>query len=114
MPKLKKLVAQKHFTFQGNIGHYLNEHFKQEQKDLALFTWSKTRRILMNGPKNAELTLDATSYPDGYQDFELEIENTNPKLIGQVQQVLEYDYDFSQTSTNTNQSKIARANAHRK
>ncbi|AEG40696.1 CYTH domain-containing protein [Lactobacillus kefiranofaciens] len=110
----KKLVAQKHFTFQGNIGHYLNEHFKQEQKDLALFTWSKTRRILMNGPKNAELTLDATSYPDGYQDFELEIENTNPKLIGQVQQVLEYDYDFSQTSTNTNQSKIARANAHRK
>ena len=38
----------------------------------------------MNGPQNCELTLDATSYPDNYQDFELEIENTNPALIQTV------------------------------
>lgn len=112
--KAKKLVAQKHFEFQSNIGRYLNDHFAKEKDALSLFTWSKTRRILMNGPKNAELTLDATSYPDGYQDFELEIENNDPQLIDEVQRQLERDYGFKQTAANTNQNKIARASAHRK
>ena len=64
--------------------------------------------------QNCELTLDATSYPDNYQDFELEIENTNPALIQTVLTKLEQEYDFEQTSANTNQSKIARASAHQK
>ena len=67
-----------------------------------------------NGLQNCELTLDATSYPDGYQDFELEIENNDPALIKQVQTKLEHDYGFKQTKANTNQNKIARASAHRK
>lgn len=110
----KKLVAKKHFKFTGNIGAYLDNHFANDQKKLRLFTWSKTRRILMNGPQNCELTLDATSYPDNYQDFELEIENTNPALIQTVLTKLEQEYDFEQTAANTNQSKIARASAHQK
>ena len=60
----KKLVAEKHFKFTGNIGAYLDNHFANDQKKLHLFTWSKTRRILMNRPQNCELTLDATSYLD--------------------------------------------------
>lgn len=110
----KKLVAQEHVDFQGNIGDYLDQHFSDQKEQLQLFTWSKTRRILMNGLQNCELTLDATSYPDGYQDFELEIENTDPALIKQVQTKLEHDYGFKQTKANTNQNKIARASAHRK
>ncbi|MGN1272121.1 MAG: CYTH domain-containing protein [Lactobacillus sp.] len=110
----KELVAHKHVDFQGNIGEYIDQHFSDQKDQLVLFTWSKTRRILMNGPKDCELTLDATSYPDGYQDFELEIENTDPALIKQVQNKLEHDYNFKQTKANTNQNKIARASAHRK
>ena len=110
----RKLVAQKQIDFQGNIGEYFDKHFADQKNQLKLFTWSKTRRILMNGPQNCELTLDATSYPDGYQDFELEIENTDPALIKQVQTELEHDYGFTQTKANTNQNKIARASAHRK
>lgn len=110
----EKLVAQKKFTFQGNIGQYLSNHFASEQANLALFTWSKTRRILLNGPQNCELTLDATEYPDGFKDYELEIENTDPALINQVQLLLEQKFDFKQNNSNTNQSKIARASAHRK
>ena len=110
----KKLVAKLHFKFTANIGAYLVNHFANDQKKLRLFTWSKTRRILMNGPQNCELTLDATSYPDNYQDFELEIENTNPALIQTVLTKLEQEYDFEQTAANTNQSKIARASAHQK
>lgn len=110
----QELIAQKQIAFNGNIGRYLDEHFAAEKQNLALFTWSKTRRILLNGPRDCELTLDATSYPDGYQDYELEIENTDPALIASVQKELEQAYDFTQNPTNTNQSKIARASLHRK
>lgn len=111
--KAKELIEQKHVIFQGNIGEYITNHFTSEQNKLSIFTWSKTRRILMNGPENCELTLDATSYPDGYKDYELEIENTNPALIQKVQQILEKDFNFTQTADNTNQNKIARASAHK-
>ncbi len=110
----KELVAKKHFAFHGNIGQYLTAHFAKEQDALSLFTWSKTRRILMNGPQDCELTLDATSYPDGYEDFELEIENDDPVLITKVLTMLESTYNFKQDSSNTNKSKIARASAHQK
>ena len=111
--KAKELIEQKHVIFQGNIGEYITNHFTSEQNKLSIFTWSKTRRILMNGPENCELTLDATSYPDSYKDYELEIENTNPTLIQKVQQILEKDFNFTQTADNTNQNKIARASAHK-
>lgn len=109
----KELVAKKHFAFHGNIGQYLTAHFAKEQDALSLFTWSKTRRILMNGPQYCELTLDATSYPDGYEDFELEIENDDPVLITKVLTILESTYNFKQDSSNTNKSKIFRASAHK-
>ncbi|NRO19943.1 hypothetical protein IMAU60211_01410 [Lactobacillus helveticus] len=109
----KELVAKKHFAFHGNIGQYLTAHFAKEQDALSLFTWSKTRRILMNGPQDCELTLDATSYPDGYEDFELEIENDDPVLITTVLTILESTYNFKQDSSNTNKSKIFRASAHK-
>lgn len=109
----KELVAKKHFAFHGNIGQYLTAHFAKEQNALSLFTWSKTRRILMNGPQDCELTLDATSYPDGYEDFELEIENDDPVLITKVLAILESTYNFKQDSSNTNKSKIFRASAHK-
>ena len=111
--KAKELIEQKQVIFQGNIGEYITNHFTSEQNKLSIFTWSKTRRILMNGPENCELTLDATSYPDSYKDYELEIENTNPTLIQKVQQILEKDFNFTQTADNTNQNKIARASAHK-
>ncbi|RVU69905.1 MULTISPECIES: CYTH domain-containing protein [Lactobacillus] len=114
----KELLSQAEnghqFTFAGNVGQYLQEHFPEEISQLKLFTWSKTRRILASGPQNCELTLDATSYPDGYQDYELEIENTDPTLIKKVQLELEEAYSFTQNSKNTNQNKIGRATAHRK
>lgn len=110
----KELVAKKHFAFHGNIGQYLTAHFAKEQDALSLFTWSKTRRILMNGPQDCELTLDATSYPDSYEDFELEIENDDPVLITKTLTMLESTYNFKQDSSNTNKSKIARASAHKK
>lgn len=109
----KELVAKKHFAFHGNIGQYLTAHFAKEQDALSLFTWSKTRRILMNDPQDCELTLDATSYPDGYEDFELEIENDDPVLITKVLTILESTYNFKQDSSNTNKSKIFRASAHK-
>lgn len=114
----KKMVQQakdgQMFTFAGNVGSYLQEHFAKESSKLVLFTWSKTRRILADGPQNCELTLDSTSYPDSFCDYELEIENTNPALIKKVQEKLERKYHFKQTAASTNQNKIARATAHRK
>ena len=68
---------------------------------------------MANGPENCELTLDATSYPDGYQDFELEIENKNPALIKKVQIALQEKYGFTQTINNQNKNKIARATIHK-
>lgn len=110
---LKAAQNKKAVVFAGNIGQYFQKHFPNLASRLQLITWSKTHRILANGPQNCELTFDATSYPDGAQDYELEIENTNPALIKKVQMQLEEEYDFRQTAINTNQNKIARAMRHR-
>lgn len=67
----------------------------------------------MIGPQNCELTLDETTYPDGYSDYELEIENSDPALIKKVLIQLEKEYHFKQAADRTNQSKIGRAFAHR-
>lgn len=114
LQEARKLIALKKIDSQGNIGQYLHSHFQLEEQNLKLFTWSKTHRILLNGPKNCELTLDATSYPDNFEDYELEIENPDPILIKKIQKKLEMKYDFSQNPTNSNQSKIARATIHAK
>ena len=110
---IKKAQTNDYFIFQGNIGQYLSKHFADKQKKLRLQTWSKTHRILANGPENCELTFDATSYPDGFEDYEFEIENTNPTLIKKILIQLEKKYGFKQTANNTNQNKIARAYNHR-
>lgn len=103
----------RNIKFEKNVGEYLDKKFNRKQNKLELFTWSKTHRILANGPENCELTLDATSYPDGYQDFELEIENKNPALIKKVQITLQEKYGFTQTINNQNKNKIARATIHK-
>lgn len=100
-------------TFRGSVGQYLQQHFSKEKRCLRLFTWSKTHRILATGPQNCELTLDQTAYPDGYQDYELEIENKQPTIIKKVQRALEAKYHFRQTAENSNQNKIGRASKHR-
>ncbi len=67
------------FLFGGDVGNYLQKHYSKESiHSLKLISWSQTRRILAVGPENCELTLDLTEFPDGYYDFELEIENDDP------------------------------------
>lgn len=95
----------------GSVGAYLSKHFADQI--FSLQTWSKTHRHLLKGPDNCELTLDSTTYPDGYTDYELEIENTNPALIKKVLIQLEKEYHFKQAADITNQSKIGRAFAHK-
>lgn len=110
-------VAQRgeHFTFGGDVEKYLNNHFdKKITNNLELRTWSKTRRIIAPGPDNCDLTLDLTIYEDGFTDFELEIENDDPKLIKKVLAELEKQFNFTSTKDNTNQNKVERAYSHAK
>lgn len=97
--------------FNGSVGAYLSKHFAGQI--FSLQTWSKTHRRLLKGFDNCELTLDSTTYPDGYIDYELEIENTDPALIKKVLIQLEKEYHFKQAANITNQSKIGRAFAHK-
>lgn len=117
LKKAQKLIQQaekgQKILFHGSIGKYLQSHPSLPQNNLRLLTWSKTHRLLANGPQNCELTLDATVYPDHCQDYELEIENPQPSLIKQTQLYLEKRFGFKQTASNTNQNKIARAFQHR-
>lgn len=105
---------QKEIKFYGNVGEYLQKHFSTLISQLKIFTWSETNRLLARGPRDCELTLDETRYPDDYIDYELEIENTDPKLIHTVLKQLESKFNFKQTRNNKNQNKIARASLHRK
>lgn len=100
--------------FGHNCGTYLSNNFPDICQDLTIFSYSKTTRHLLTGPNNCELTLDETSYPDGYRDFELEIENDNPELIKQTLNTLLRQFNFHLNQKNTNQSKIARASLHKK
>lgn len=104
-----------HFSFGGDVQKYLLDHFGKDVTDnLELRTWSKTRRIIAPGPDNCDLTLDMTIYEDGFTDFELEIENDDPKLIKKVLTELEKQFNFTSTKENTNQNKVQRAYSHRK
>lgn len=99
-------------SFNGQVGQFLKKHFDTAY-ELHLQTYSKTNRSLTSGPQGCELTFDANTYPDGYQDFELEIENADSKLIESVLTKLKKKYHIIQNSSNTNQAKIARAFKHR-
>ncbi|WEV43140.1 CYTH domain-containing protein [Lactobacillus sp. ESL0684] len=114
--KAQSLVQQAQnqhsLIFNGSVGKYLQKKFPNNC-NLWLQTFSKTHRILLIGPKDCELTLDATKYPDLYEDYELEIENSNPDLINTILTKLERNYSFTQNSTNTNQAKIGRALLHK-
>ncbi|RMC40754.1 MULTISPECIES: CYTH domain-containing protein [unclassified Lactobacillus] len=99
-------------TFGKTGGHFLIEHLGQNC-ELYLQTFSKTHRILAYGPKNCELTFDDTVYPDGYEDYELEIENPKISLISDVLNLLKKEYVIKQSPANTNQAKIKRAFEHR-
>lgn len=109
---VEKGKKQERFDFRGSVGAFLKENFPNNTV-FNLQTFSKTHRILAKGPMDCELTFDDTKYPDGYEDFEIEIENPNPDLIKTVLSLLKKKYRFSQTSSNTNQAKIARAFRHR-
>ena len=108
---IKHVAKGSPIIFKYSVGEYLDQKFSQKLK-LYLQTFCKTHRILANGPKNCELTFDDNTYPDNYEDFELEIENRNPDLIAQILAKLKIEYKFTQNSTNTNQAKIARAYIH--
>lgn len=99
----------------NDFGDYLQKHYSNEAiRSLKLISWSQTRRILANGPENCELTLDLTEFPDGYYDFELEIENDDPDTIKKVLSELEKQFNFTANKENTNQSKVQRAWEHKK
>lgn len=103
------------FLFGGDVGDYLQKYYSSEAiHSLKLISWSQTRRILANGPENCELTLDLTEFPDGYYDFELEIENDDPDIIKKVLSELEKQFNFTVNKENTNQSKVQRAWEHKK
>ena len=103
------------FLFGGDVGNYLQKHYSKESiHSLKLISRSQTRRILAVGPENCELTLDLTEFPDGYYDFELEIENDDPATIKKVLAELEKQFDFKANKENTNQSKVKRAWEHKK
>ncbi|MGQ5709323.1 CYTH domain-containing protein [Lactobacillus sp. PSON] len=108
---VKQAEAGQAIQFTGSVGAYLSKHFADQI--FLLQTWSKTHRRLLIGPQNCELTLDETTYPDGYSDYELEIENSDPALIKKVLIQLDKEYHFKQAADRTNQSKIGRAFAHR-
>ncbi|KRL63860.1 CYTH domain-containing protein [Lactobacillus psittaci] len=108
---LKKVQTGDNANFNGSIGQYLKQHFPDI--NLRLFTYSKTKRCLLNGPQNCELTLDETHYPDGYFDFELEIENDDAALIQAVLQKLKHDFNFEKIPEKKHESKIARASKHK-
>lgn len=108
---VKQAEAGHALNLNGSVGAYLSKHFADQI--FSLKTWSKTHRHLLKGPEDCELTLDSTTYPDGYTDYELEIENTDPALIKKVLIQLENEYHFKQAANITNQSKIGRAFAHK-
>ena len=103
------------FLFGGDVGDYLQKHYSNEAiHSLKLISWSQTRRTIINGPENCELTLDLTEFPDEYYDFELEIENDDPNIIKKVLAELEKQFNFKVNKENTNQSKVKRAWEHKK
>lgn len=108
---IEKAKAGQAIKFSGNIGSYLQKTYNSLQ--LFLFTWSQTKRMLENGPKDCELTLDQTKYPDQYIDYELEIENVNPQLIKEVLNILTKKYQLDLEAKNENNNKIQRAFSHR-
>lgn len=109
---INKAQRATHFDFKGSVGTFLQDNFAKGTV-FNLQTFSKTHRILARGPRDCELTFDDNTYPDDYEDFELEIENPNPDLIKTVLAILQRKYGFSQTPDETNQAKIARAFKHR-
>lgn len=109
---IKQSAQRQEISFSGNVGHFLQSHFAAASQ-LHLQTYSKTKRILAVGPQDCELTFDKSQYPDGYQDYELEIENPDPELIKAVLAKLKDKYHIVQNFSNTNQAKIARAFRHR-
>lgn len=113
LPEAEDFLKKGRPSLTGNVGQYLLEHYPDKASQLALFSWSKTRRILLDGPKGCELTLDQTSYPDGYQDWEMEIENDSPAAIKEALAEIKTRFNLPVKSAN-NQSKIARASLHAK
>ncbi len=109
---LASATKKQQVVFTGSVGIFIKQHFNC---DCAFYlqTFSQTHRILANGPQDCELTFDDNHYPDQYEDFELEIENSDPHLIKNVLAKLKEKYHIVQTSANTNQAKTARAFSHR-
>ncbi|MFR0600148.1 CYTH domain-containing protein [Lactobacillus equicursoris] len=95
----------------GNVGSFLKENYPSDVDKLRSFTWSQTHRLLLNGPFDCEITLDQTSYPDGFSDYEMEIENDDPALIKDCLAQLKDHFKLEIATTN-NMSKIARASLH--
>lgn len=110
---ISNATQKKTINFNGKVGNFLSENFDSNiTNKLYLTTWSQTHRTLLNGPDNCELTLDKTSYADGFIDFELEIENDDTQLIKSVIESLKKQFLFSSTIENTSKNKIIRAYQH--
>lgn len=113
----EKIVTQAknndYINFRENIGQYFENNYHNQASNLQLLTWSQTKRILLKGPKACELTADQTKYPDNYVDYELEIENSDPRLIQSTLDILAKKYNLDLNLKYQNKSKIGRAYEHR-
>lgn len=83
-----------------------------EIANLCLQASSATKRTIVLGPKNCELTLDQTTFLDQYIDYELEIEHNNAELINEVFAILQNRFNLQNVPSPL--SKIARAYLHKK
>lgn len=111
LTQARELLQNAALKLDGSVGDYLKKTYPDDWDKIAAFTWSKTHRTLLNGPEDCELTLDHTRYPDGYSDYELEVENPDPATIKRALAVLSEKFAFSAKNAN-NLSKIARASQH--
>ena len=99
----------------GQIANYLQQNYNATLiSTLKPQTWSQTNRTLLDGPYHCELTLDKTCYPDGYSDYEMEIENPDPATVQKVLDQLKEQFNLTYDDDQINQSKIKRAYLHKK
>lgn len=111
LDQAQAFLKKDHPVFVGQVGRYLAEHFPGLQ--LQQVSWSKTERHQLDGPQHCELTLDHTGYPDGFGDYELEIENVSPVTIKQASDFLQNKYHFTPSQATSNKNKADRAWQHR-
>ncbi|HNU68257.1 MAG TPA: CYTH domain-containing protein [Myxococcota bacterium] len=77
---------------------------------LRLVCWSLTRRAICDVPEGLTIELDETVFPDGFRDFEVELEHPDSERALKV--IMEYAAGAGISLHHQEFSKHARARAH--